>query len=207
MPARTLPRRPSRRRPQQARAHQTVAVVLQAVVKILKREGVSAVTTNRIAEVAGVSVGSVYQYFPNKQAIYLALHDQHVQQITSSIERVVVEHASAPLEAFVRALIENLIDAHAGDPELYELLQNDVPYHAEGARQVEDGLRRALRLAFSRGVRAAIAPRELERRLFIAVHMLDALVHASALRRPPALTLAAAKAEAVRAVLVYVRAP
>src|SRR5437773_55844 len=74
-------KRAPRREPRQKRARQTVEIVLDAVVEVLKRDGVSAVTTNRIAEVAGVSIGSVYQYFPDKQAIFMALHARHVDQI------------------------------------------------------------------------------------------------------------------------------
>jgi len=65
-----------RRQPQQNRARQTVEAVLDAVVRVPKREGVRAVTTNRIAEVAGVSIGSVYQYFPDKQAILVGLYQR-----------------------------------------------------------------------------------------------------------------------------------
>jgi AcrR family transcriptional regulator len=59
---------PIRRQPQQRRARQTVEAILDAVVRILKREGFQAITTNRVAEVAGVSIGSLYQYFPDRPA-------------------------------------------------------------------------------------------------------------------------------------------
>jgi len=59
-------KRSQRRRPKQNRAHQTVDAILDAVVRVLKREGFKAVTTSRVAEVAGVSIGSVYQYFPGQ---------------------------------------------------------------------------------------------------------------------------------------------
>ena len=65
----------SRRLPRQKRAQETVDAVLDSVAKLLKRGGVQAVTTNRIAEVAGVSIGSLYQYFPNKEAIFAALKE------------------------------------------------------------------------------------------------------------------------------------
>src|SRR6476620_3222698 len=103
------PKPPARRKPKQQRAQQTVDAILQAVVKILKRDGVESVNTNRIAEVAGVSVGSVYQYFPDKRAIFLALHDRHAQQGSRLIESTLVEHADARLEDVVRALIEALV--------------------------------------------------------------------------------------------------
>lgn len=76
-----------RRTPVQHRARQTVEAVLDAVVRVLKRHGVDGVTTNRIAVAAGVSIGSVYQYFPDKRAIYTALHDR-LAAITDTVERV-----------------------------------------------------------------------------------------------------------------------
>src|ERR1051325_7945488 len=110
MPARA--ERPARRIPQQPRARETVNAMLDAVARILRRDGIAAITTNRIAEVAGVSIGSVYQYFPDKRAIFLALHDRHVEQIGRLVERTLVAHAASSLEDLVRALLEALIEAH-----------------------------------------------------------------------------------------------
>jgi AcrR family transcriptional regulator len=95
-----------RREPKQRRALQTVEAVLAAVVRVLKTHGVDGVTTNRIAAIAGVSIGSVYQYFPDERAIFVALHDRHVERIGRVIDATLVDHASDSLEDFVRALIE-----------------------------------------------------------------------------------------------------
>src|SRR5215472_11460244 len=114
-----------RRKPKQRRACQTVDAVLDAVVRVLKRDGFRSVTTNRIAEVAGVSIGSVYQYFPDKQAIFVALHQRHIEQIDRMVESKLVEHAASSLEELMRAMIEAMVDAHSADPELYELLASD----------------------------------------------------------------------------------
>jgi AcrR family transcriptional regulator len=194
-----------RRDPQQRRSRQTVEAVLDAVVRILKREGLGAVTTNRIAEVAGVSIGSVYQYFPDKRAIFDALHDRHVEQITRLIESTLVAHASAPLDALIRALVGALVEAHGVDPDLHELLSTEVPQGAAGARAFETRLRGAFRLALSRGPER-FSGRELDRILFVVPLMVEALAHGVALRRPPQLSLGVAKEEAVRAVLAYLRA-
>jgi AcrR family transcriptional regulator len=126
-------KRTVRRRPKQRRAQQTVEAVLDAVVKILKRDGVDAVTTNRIAEVAGVSIGSVYQYFPDKRAIFIALHDRHAEQIGRLVEKTLVQHASSSLDDLLRALVDAIVDAHAPDPELYELLQTEIPHRPAAA--------------------------------------------------------------------------
>src|SRR5215471_19416500 len=98
-----------RRLPKQRRARQTVDAVLDAVVRVLKREGFKAVTTNRLAEVAGVSIGSVYQYFPDKRAIFVALHQRHIEQIDRMVETKLVEHAASSLNDLVRAMVEGMI--------------------------------------------------------------------------------------------------
>jgi AcrR family transcriptional regulator len=138
-----------RRRPQQRRARDTVEAVLDAVIRLLKREGSTAITTNRIAEVAGVSIGSLYQYFPDKQAIFTALHSRHVEQIDRVIQSTLVEHAASSMEELLRAMIEAMIDAHTTDPELYELLLTAVPHKADGTREFAVRLHGAFLLALS----------------------------------------------------------
>jgi AcrR family transcriptional regulator len=182
-----------------------VEAILDAVVRILKREGVDGVTTNRVAAVAGVSIGSVYQYFPDKRAIFGALHDRHVEQISRLIEGALVAHAAAPFDDLVRALVEALVEAHASDPELHELLTTEVPNRG-GARAFESRLRNAFRLALAARAPAGRPARDQEKVLFILPHMVEALAHGAALRRPPGLTREAATREAVRAVLAYLRA-
>jgi len=171
------------------------------VLKILKRDGVDAVTTNRIAEVAGVSIGSVYQYFPDKRAIFAALRERHRDAIGRVIEGTLVDHASSPPERLVSALLEALIDEHARDPELHELLSTGLPY-GDGGRGLEFRIRAVLRLALAPKLEDAA----LERTLFVLTHMIEALAHGAVIRRPSRLSLAAAKAEAVRAVRTYLRA-
>lgn len=206
MPVRTTPKKSvARREPQQRRSRQTVEAVLDAVVRVMKRHGVEGVTTNRIAEAAGVSIGSVYQYFPDKRAIFTALHDRHVERISRIIESTLVEHASSPLEDFVRALIEALVDEHGADPELHELMTAAVPHGAEGARALEVRLRGTFKLAIASRAHRHPPPRDLDRMLFVLPHMVEALSHGAAHRRPQGLSLAAAREEAVRAVLAYLR--
>jgi AcrR family transcriptional regulator len=135
-----------RRQPQQRRARETV---IDAVVKILKRGGIEAVTTNRIAEVAGVSIGSVYQYFPDKRAIFAALHERHIREIDRMVEAKLMEHAASPLDTLMRSMVEAMIDAHTPDPELYELLSTEVPHRAEGTRDFAVRLHGAFRLAIA----------------------------------------------------------
>jgi AcrR family transcriptional regulator len=196
----------ARRKPQQLRARQTVEAVLDAVVRILTREGTCAVTTNRIAEVAGVSIGSVYQYFPDKRAIFLALHRRHIEEIDRLVETKLTENASSSLDVLMRAMLEAMVDAHANDPEFYQLLQSQVPRRAEGTRDFAVRLHGAFRLAISARADELKRGRDLDKVVFVVTNMVDALAHAVILRRPSGLSLSAAKEEAVRAVLAYLRA-
>jgi len=195
-----------RRRPKQRRAHQTVDTVLDAVVRVLKREGFNAITTNRIAEVAGVSIGSVYQYFPDKRAIFVALHQRHVDQIDRMVETKLIEHAASSLDDLVRAMVEGMIEAHATDPELHELLLTEVPHRADGTRDFAVRLHGAFRLAISSRGHDLKRRRDLDKIVFMVTHMVEALSHGAVLRRPAGLSLEEAKEEVVRAVLAYLRA-
>lgn len=195
----------ARRQPKQRRARVTVEAVLDAVVRILKREGVDAVTTNHIAQVAGVSIGSIYQYFPDKRAIYIALHKRHLEEIDRMVETKLMEHAASSLDALIRAMVEAMIDAHAGDPELYELLLTEVPHRADGTRDFAVRLHGAFRLAIASRMHELNTRRDLDLIVFIVTNMVETLSHAAILRRPPPLSLPAAKEEAVLAVLAYLR--
>jgi len=190
-----------RRQPKQERARSTVQFVLDATTKLLKRDGIDAVTTNRIADVAGVSVGSIYQYFPDKRAIFGALHQRHAEEIRRLIETIVATHATSSLGTLVLSLMDGLIDAHADDPTLHELLAREIPLRVDGA----PGLRLALRAIISDRAHEVTRSRDVDRTLFNVPNMMDTLAHEAVLARPPQLSLADAKDEAARAVSEYLR--
>ena len=194
-----------RRRPKQHRARQTVEAVLDAVVRLLKRDGSKAITTNRIAEVAGVSIGSVYQYFPDKRAIFTALHQRHVDQIDRMVQTKLVEHAASSIEELMRAMVEGMVEAHAIDPELYELLMTEVPHRADGTRDFAVRLHGAFLLAISSRAHELKKRRDLDKVVFVVTHMVEALSHGAVLRRPAGMSLKDAKEEVVRAILAYLR--
>jgi AcrR family transcriptional regulator len=194
-----------RRRPQQQRARQTVEVILDAVSEVLKRDGTSGVTTNRIAEVAGVSIGSVYQYFPNKKALFVALHQRHTEYIDRQIQTKLLENAEAPLEELIRAMVDAVIDAHTPDPELYSLMFSEVPHRTEGTRDFALRMHGAFRLAIAARTKEIRGSRDPNRMAFVVTHMVDSLCHGAVLRRPPGLSLNGAKEEIVHAVLAYLR--
>ncbi len=188
---------PKRRQPRQRRAQQTVEIVLQGAVRVLGREGVDGVTTNRIAEAAGVSIGSLYQYFPDKHAIFEALHDQHAQRVQEVIGLTLEAHETSSLETLLVALMHGLIDEHSvNPPELHELFAQQPPGGP--------GLRLALgHIIASKEPESGSRPSGAR---FVVPSVIDVLVHEAVLSRPSGMSLAAAKAEAARAVVGYLRA-
>lgn len=196
-----IERASTRREPKQQRSRQTVEAVLDAVPRVLRRHGAKAITTNRVAEAAGVSIGSLYQYFPEKQAIFMALHDRHVDRVRHVIERTMTHCTSASLEEFTRELVERLANVHSEDAELHAIVSVAVPV-PEGA----DGFKSALQATFEQVISPAkqdrYAPRETERMLFVLPHMVEALVHGVAHQKQP-ISRERAKDEALRTVAVY----
>jgi AcrR family transcriptional regulator len=204
MPTKTSPHI-RRRSPRQRRAVATVDAVLDAVIQLLKREGFSVLTTNRIAEVAGVSIGSVYQYFSDKTAIFAALHQRHIEQIDRLIASTLVKYAASPLDELIRALVESMVDAHTEDPELFALLASEVPHRAGSTQDFATRLHGVFRLAISSKAPELEKRGDLDKVVFVVSNMVESLSHAAALRRPAGVSLVEAKAEAVKAVLTYLR--
>lgn len=101
----------SRKSPRQARARQTVETLLDTTAQILVEEGSEKLTTNRLAEKAGYSIGTVYQYFPNRQAIVLALIERQRAKVGRQVQAVLTRSAGQPLEQRIRAILHVLHEA------------------------------------------------------------------------------------------------
>jgi AcrR family transcriptional regulator len=194
-----------RRAPIQERSQLTVEAILDAVIKLLKRRGDSSITTNRIAETAGVSIGSLYQYFPNKRAIFIALHERHIGHVDRIMQRRMAECAESTLEELISSLIDGMIEAHAVDPELSDLLQAEVPHRADGTRDFSVRLHGAFRKALAHHARGFGSRTDPDMRAFFVSNMVEALGHAIVFRRPPGSSLSRARAELLRAILAYLR--
>ena len=119
---RSLAARTSRNRPRQARSRATVEVILDAAVRIFEKEGADAATTAHIADIAGVSVGSLYQYFGNRDAILDALQDREFERATAMMERVLASAPSLSSRELARAVIEQLFGLYQAAPALHRVL-------------------------------------------------------------------------------------
>ena len=121
------PRLSPRKQPRQQRARDTVEVILQATTYILCKSGYDTMTTNMIAARAGVNIASLYQYFPNKQAIVAALMRRHVERLRGTIAPVLARPRSDRLADQVRTLIELMAAEHAIEPELHRIFTTIAP--------------------------------------------------------------------------------
>jgi AcrR family transcriptional regulator len=153
MPARSRPQLSSRKAPKQARSTDLVAAILQAAIQVLAKEGAQRFTTTRVAERAGVSVGSIYQYFPNKAAILFRLQRDEWEQTTRMLCAILQNPAKPPLER-LRELVHAFIRSECDEADMRTALHDAAPLyrdapeardaHAEGDRVVASFLREVL---------------------------------------------------------------
>ncbi|MGI5268347.1 TetR/AcrR family transcriptional regulator [Nonomuraea sp. CA-218870] len=118
-----------RKTPRQQRSRETVEAILEAAAQLFQRHGYAATTTNKIADRAGVSVGSLYQYFPNKDALLLALADRHLNAAAREVMRVFERAAEQPpdLARLVTDLVACVAALHEDRPRLHRLLFDQAP--------------------------------------------------------------------------------
>jgi len=107
-----------RKTPRQSRSRETVEAILGAAARVLARESLEGFNTNRVAEMAGVSVGSVYQYFPNKDALMAALIERAQDALAGEVEAVVGKTEGLPLEAALKAVAKTIVEQQYGTPRL-----------------------------------------------------------------------------------------
>ncbi len=133
---RRSPQISSRKQPQQARSTELVAAILQAAVQVLAQEGVTRFTTARVAERAGVSVGSVYQYFPNKAAILFRLQSEEWAQTTQMLRSILEDASKPPLER-LRALVHAFVRSECEEAEIRVALHDAAPLYRDAPEAKE----------------------------------------------------------------------
>lgn len=131
----------ARKSPVQSRSRVTVDAIFEATIQVLLRKGMNGLTTTRVADRAGVSVGTMYQYFPNKQALVYALNERYLTALAERIEATCAAEAGAPLARMVEALIETYWQAKTERADITRALyrsvaelDNDALLHAFAAR-------------------------------------------------------------------------
>ncbi|KOF55531.1 MULTISPECIES: TetR family transcriptional regulator [Pseudomonadota] len=163
MTTRRRPQITSRKQPQQARSTELVAAILEAATQVLAEEGVTRFTTARVAEKAGVSVGSIYQYFPNKASILFRLQVDEWMQTTRMLRNILEDSGTPHLER-LRTLVHAFLRSECEEAEIRGALNDAAPLYrdspearqarAEGDRMIDAFMVEAL-------PKASTASREL----------------------------------------------
>jgi AcrR family transcriptional regulator len=162
----------------QERSRATVDALVEATARILVKEGFDKASTNRIAEVAGVSIGSLYQYFPGKEALVAAVIERHQQEIMQTVRGELAEVLAQPVEKAVRKLVAVAIKAHRVDPKLHRVLAEQIP--RVGALEKLETFNRenyTLFRTYLESHRDELRVDDLELASFVCVTSIEALTH------------------------------
>ena len=205
MPPRT--RTVPRKMPKQQRSKETVDVILAATARVLVKEGFDRASTNRIADAAGVSIGSLYQYFPSKEALVAALVERHIETMSETLQAEMRALAGAPLEVAVRRMVTLMLEAHAIEPELHRVLNEQVPRvgRLHRVHEVEERMQTLARAYFAARRAELRDGLDLDTAAFVVVTAIEALTHGAMIHRDAAPGRGALVEEVSTLVLRYLR--
>ena len=182
-----MARRPAtspRKNASQERSRATVDALLAATARVLVREGYDHTSTNKIARAAGVSIGSLYQYFPSKEALVAAVLERHIGEMMVLVRTSLARVASFPLREAARELVRVMIEAHRIQPKLHRVLVEQIPRvgNVEHVERVSEEATRLVR-AYLEAHRDEIGVEDLDMASFLAVSCVEAMTHVAVLRR------------------------
>jgi len=196
-----------RKLPSQPRSEETVEAILQAAAQVFERHGYAAGTTNRIAERAGVSIGTVYQYFPNKDAILVALALQHLAEGTAALQpHLEALGAGATFDDVLPGIVDAMVSMHAIAPGLHRVLFEETKL-PQTLRAELDGLEDQLVDLAAQALAAdtRTAPTNVRLAARLVVSTIEGLAHRLVLRPPPGVTTDQLACEITRLVRGYTR--
>ncbi len=127
MAADTLVAFEPRKTPVQARGTVTVEAISEATIQVLLSQGVEHLTTTRVADRAGVSVGTLYQYFPNKQSLLFAVLEDHLEKVTNEVEDACEHARHKPLTEMIKEVVEAFVDAKIARADISVALYKVAP--------------------------------------------------------------------------------
>jgi AcrR family transcriptional regulator len=198
----------ARRSPSQARAQDTVDALLIATKTLLIRGGVEAATTNAVAKLAGVSIGSLYQYFPSREALIAELSRRHVASVLRLLFGEIDALLGTSIHVGARRLIKLMIDIHRQDPELHAAIEASHPGLGARAQLMQmDEQVMSMARAYLERHRAELVVTDLDRASFVVVTTVEALTHDACLKRPDLLENDAMVDDITRLILGYLTDP
>lgn len=172
-----------RKLPKQERSQATVEAILTATTHILTEGGYEQLTTNRVAELAGVSIGSLYQYFPNKEALIFALTEHHANEMKRLAQHLLSGLEDRPIMAVLRQIVKAVLAAHAVNPKLHRILNEQMP-RSEVMRQLDDADMETMLRSFLVQRCEQVQSENLESTVFIVGRTIKALLYGAIIDRP-----------------------
>lgn len=202
----TKPLQKPRKLPKQERSQATVIAILIATTRILTEEGYDKFNTNRVAELAGVSVGSLYQYFPNKESLLYALGEHHANEMAQLAQQYLEGLGDRSILEVLQQIIKAVLAAYAVNPKLYRILHQQVPRSEEIRRQDDARLEQML-YAFLVPRRDQLRPQNLDITVFIISRTIKSLLYDAIVDRPDLLKNGELEQELMRMLSSYLVSP
>lgn len=173
----------------QDRAKATIEAILQGAARVLVKEGYEGTNTNRIAEVAGVSIGSVYQYYANKEAIIGELIESHIQKLMDVFIGKYNTLSSLSLKDGIRVVIKAMIEARAVEPKLQRVFDEQLPKIGKRSR-LREYEKQAVEMirVYLESKKSEVAIKNIEVAAFISVHAVEAVIEVALNNRQDILT-------------------
>jgi AcrR family transcriptional regulator len=192
-----------RKTPRQERSRATVEALLEATADILIRQGYAKLTTNRIAERAGVNIASLYQYFPGKDAIVAELRRRHGAEQRTALRQVLAEHTPGQLESTLRALVVVGVAGHASAPRMHQVFTEEIPALAyRDAAAIDAPIFEEMRRFLQQ---ADVDVRDLDLTMWMISTASGAVLHRAAIERPEDLSNGVITEELVALLCRYLR--
>lgn len=169
----------------QKRSRATIEILVEATARVLIKEGFDRTNTNRIAHEAGVSIGSLSQYFPSKEALVIAVIERHKSEMVDVLRGTLVKVATLPIDRAVRELVKTMINGHRVNPDLHRVLVEETP--RAGRIDTIDGFDRefyALVRAYLELHKPELRPMDLALAAYICVSCTEALTHGAVVDSP-----------------------
>jgi len=202
----TKPLQKPRKLPKQERSQATVSAILIATTRILTEEGYDKFNTNRVAELAGVSVGSLYQYFPNKEALLYALGEHHANEMAQLAQHHLEDLGDRSILEVLQQIIKAVLAAYAVNPKLYRILHQQVP-RSEEMQKLDDARIEQMLHAFLALHRDQLRPKNLDITVFIISRTIKALLYDAIADRPNLLRNGELEQEIMRMFSSYLISP
>lgn len=167
-----------RKRPRQARSKETVEALLEATARVLVKHGYDGLSTNRVAEQAGVSIGSLYQYFPSKEALVAELLEKYSVHFQELVIGMLASDQDRSPRTVAKAIVRAMVELKRTNPKLARVLREQIP-RVGRMNRYEENLARIVEATtlFLGGHASTLRVRDIRSAAFVVVHAVEAVTH------------------------------